>query len=168
VTAAIFGLIGVIIGALITGGVSYALQVRLERRELRAVARLMLQELGSADLIRFALDRDDRQLLDDEPIEDEWKRHHLLLARHLPDDDWDAVALGYGERMVVLSLLVGEENADSGRRTLPAPSAAWTPRVRSCAPAPIGSAGISPTYDVTSAAATASAAIESECGSRCA
>jgi hypothetical protein len=113
VTAAIFGLIGVIIGALITGGVSYALQVRLERRELRAVARLMLQELsGSADLIRFALDRDDRQLLDDEPIEDEWKRHHLLLARHLPDDDWDAVALGYGERMVVLSLLVGEENAD--------------------------------------------------------
>jgi hypothetical protein len=167
VTAAIFGLIGVIIGALITGGVSYALQVRLERRELRAVARLMLQELGgSADLIRFALDRDDRQLLDDEPIEDEWKRHHLLLARHLPDDDWDAVALGYGERMVVLSLLVGEENADywqeDATRALGRVDAACE------VPAPIGSAGISPTYDVTSAAATASAAIESECGSRCA
>jgi hypothetical protein len=33
VTAAIFGLVGVIIGALITGGTKYVLQVRAERRE---------------------------------------------------------------------------------------------------------------------------------------
>jgi hypothetical protein len=110
-TAAVFGLIGVVIGALITGGTNYFLQVRAERREVRAVARLMLQDLsGSADLIRFALDRDEPQLLEDSFNEEEWKRHHLLLARHLSDDEWDAVALGYGERMV-LTLLVDEENA---------------------------------------------------------
>jgi hypothetical protein len=35
-TAAVFGLIGVVVGALITGGTNYALQVRAEQREVRA------------------------------------------------------------------------------------------------------------------------------------
>jgi hypothetical protein len=121
-SAGVYALIGVIVGALITGGITYALQVRAERRELRAVARLMLQELdGGAHLIRFAVDRHDRALLEDAPNEREWKRHHLLLARHLPDDQWDAVALAYGER-AVLSYLADEENPewlDDARRILP-------------------------------------------------
>lgn len=119
-----FALLGVVTGALITGGINYALQVRRERREVRAVARLMLHELGSTgDSVQFALDNDNPRVLFDEPSEREWKRHHLLLARHLSDDNWDTVALGYGEAGV-LTVLVDGEDADarllqrSGRRGL--------------------------------------------------
>ena len=74
------------------------------------MARLMLQELsGTASSIRFALDRNVRGALEDEPSEREWKRHHLLLARHLSDDEWDAVALAYGES-AVLPLLLDDEH----------------------------------------------------------
>ncbi len=107
-TAAIFGLIGVIIGALITGGTSYVLQVRAERREIRAAARLMLQELtNTGDAIRYAIKLNQREFLHGATWEDEWKRHHLLLARHLSDEEWDAVALAYGEGTVALVLLDG-------------------------------------------------------------
>jgi hypothetical protein len=108
VTAAIFGLIGVIIGALITGGTNYVLQVRAERREIRAAARLMLQELtNTGDAIRYAVKLDEREFLQSATREDEWKRHHLFLARHLSDEEWDAVALAYGEGTVALLLLEG-------------------------------------------------------------
>lgn len=101
-TAAIFGLIGVVIGALITGGTNYALQVRAERREIRAAARLMLQELtNTGAAIRYALALNDRRMLEHAAHQDQWNRHHLLLARHLSDDEWDTVALGYGEGSVV-------------------------------------------------------------------
>jgi hypothetical protein len=46
-TAAIFGLGGVVIGALVTGATNYVLQRRAERREIRAAARLMLPELSN-------------------------------------------------------------------------------------------------------------------------
>ena len=97
-TAAIFGLIGVVIGSLITGGTNYVLQVRAERREIRAAARLTLQELSNtAFALRFALDRNDRLVLESAAHAEQWNRHGLLLARHLSDQEWDAVALGYGE-----------------------------------------------------------------------
>lgn len=105
-TAAIFGLVGVVIGALITGGTNYMLQVRAEQREVRAAARLMLQELtNTGDAIRYALALDNHEFLRGVASEDEWKRHHLLLARHLSDEEWDAVALGYGEGTAALVLL---------------------------------------------------------------
>jgi hypothetical protein len=64
----------VVVGALLTGELNHALQVRGERREVRAVVRLMR-------------------------------------ARHVSDDDWDAVALGYGEA-TVLTVLVDEAHVD--------------------------------------------------------
>ena len=107
-TAAVFGLVGVVIGALITGGTNYVLQVRAERREIRAAARLMLQELtNTGAAIRYAIELDDREFLRGATSEDEWRTHHLLLARHLSDEEWDAVALGYGEGTVALVLVDG-------------------------------------------------------------
>ena len=107
-TAAIFGLVGVVIGALITGGTNYVLQVRAERREIRAAARLMLQELtNSGDAIRYAIKLNDREFLHGATSENEWNRHHLFLARHLSDEEWDAVALAYGEGTVVVALIEG-------------------------------------------------------------
>jgi hypothetical protein len=111
VTAAIFGLIGVVIGALITGGTNYVLQVRAERREIRAAARLTLQELtNTGDAIRIAIRLNNREFLRGSTSEDEWKRHHLFLARHLSDEEWDTVAFAYGEGTVVLVVLEGLEN----------------------------------------------------------
>ena len=78
-TAAIFGLVGVVIGALITGGTNYVLQVRAERREIRAAARLMLQELtNTGDAIRYAIKLNDREFVAGATSEREWERHHLL------------------------------------------------------------------------------------------
>src|SRR5215207_675291 len=112
-TAAIFGLIGVMVGAAITGGTTYVLQVRAEQREIRAAARLMLQELtNTGDAIRYAIKLNDREFLRGATSEDEWKRHHLLLARHLSDEEWDAVALAYGEGTPALVILEGLEADD--------------------------------------------------------
>jgi hypothetical protein len=81
-TAAIFGLIGVVIGALITGGTNDALQVRAERRELRAAARLMLQELtDTGAAIRYALELRDREFLRGATHEDDRSRVGALLVR---------------------------------------------------------------------------------------
>jgi hypothetical protein len=45
ITAAIFGLLGVVVGAVINGAVSAVLQRRTERSELRSAARLVRTEL---------------------------------------------------------------------------------------------------------------------------
>jgi hypothetical protein len=66
----------------------------------------MLQELtNTGDAIREAIKMNSRNFLQDATNEDEWKRHHLFLARHLSDEEWDAVALAYGEGMAALALL---------------------------------------------------------------
>jgi hypothetical protein len=110
VTAAIFTLAGVITGALITGGTQFALQVRAEKREIRAAARLMLNELANtAFTFRYALENSNRWLLEHAADEEEWVRHHLLLARHLSSDEWDAVALGYGEAGATTLLAQGDD-----------------------------------------------------------
>ena len=68
----------------------------------------MLQELtNTGDAIRYAIKLNDREFLRGAPSEDEWKRHHLLLARHLSDEEWDAVALAYGEGTPALVMLEG-------------------------------------------------------------
>jgi hypothetical protein len=109
VTAAIFGLVGVVIGALITGGTNYALQVRAERRELRAAARMMLQELSNTSAaLGFAVEHDQRGILEHALDESQWTPHHLLLARHLPDDDRDVVALAYGEAATAALMSEGD------------------------------------------------------------
>jgi len=172
-TAAIFGLIGVVIGALITGGTNYVLQVRAERREIRAAARLMLQELANTgSAIRYALKLNDREFLRGATHEDEWHRHHMLLARHLSDEEWDAVALGYGEGATAHTLLDGlqadqwqpeaEEILKERGRRMPGLAHARTQEgFGRCA----GDPGC---YGVTSTAAIRSAASSSDCGSRCA
>jgi hypothetical protein len=49
VEQAVFGLIGVIVGALITGGVGWTLGRRREQRDVRAAARLLRNDLVKAE-----------------------------------------------------------------------------------------------------------------------
>lgn len=47
-TEAILGLVGVLLGGLITAGIAYALERQCERKAVRAAARLLLEVLVEA------------------------------------------------------------------------------------------------------------------------
>lgn len=97
-TAAIFGLLGVVVGGLLNGYISSRAERRRDRAEGRAAARLLERELQSAlagirawcekkssadpsreDVLRFPA----------------WKRYHLVAARSLPAEAWDTVSDAY-------------------------------------------------------------------------
>jgi hypothetical protein len=77
--------VGVTVDALLTGSVSYFLHVRDERRELRAVARVLDEELASAaTLLEAAPATGVWKIYSDRPVRSVVRQEHkLLLARHL-------------------------------------------------------------------------------------
>jgi hypothetical protein len=89
VSAAVFGLIGVIVGGVLNGFVSYVLERRNERRAARTAARLLLDEWRPlvflvADVLRLGRWRPGEQ-----PITfEEWSRHRELLANQLSQEAW--------------------------------------------------------------------------------
>ena len=113
-TAAIFGLLGVVVGALVTGGVDYFMARRREKGELRQSSRLVADELHSLWLVvDLILERG--QLLPERlPGEDaellfatsSWHAHKAVLARALPQKEWSALATIYATvesmRVVIL------------------------------------------------------------------
>jgi hypothetical protein len=103
--SAILPLVGVVIGALAAGGTAYGLKRRDERNELRAASRVLLTDLYDAhDVLTLKTSPSMRDTVDDidwSSVEDEgtdllsteaWKRHELLLARHLDDFEWGEVS----------------------------------------------------------------------------
>jgi hypothetical protein len=97
-TAAIFGLIGVIVGGLVTGGVQIWVEHLRKRGELRIAKRLVDSELHSValDLGRLATDGitpaewRKEQLLPSSA----WREHRAILAE-LPDADWEQLYVVY-------------------------------------------------------------------------
>jgi hypothetical protein len=88
VTAAVFGLIGVIVGGVLNGLVSYTLERRNERRAARTAARLLLDEWRAAlFLVEDAL-RQGRWQPGQRITFEEWDRHRELLADQLRQDAW--------------------------------------------------------------------------------
>jgi hypothetical protein len=110
VTAAIFGLLGVIVGGVINGVVSAVLQRRTERSDQRSAARLVRSEL--VDFRALALEASRRspedlpQLRDATPVL--WQTNRAVLARALTDEHWARVARAYAHVDAVLSVLVFE------------------------------------------------------------
>jgi hypothetical protein len=116
VTAAIFGLLGVIVGGLVTGGVSYVLEARRERKELRRARRLVWAEI---DVIRIQL----RLLAETgrvplEGVRDtpdrflpslEWSQHKSILAAELSDEAWVDVSSLYDALVPVKLVLMARE-----------------------------------------------------------
>jgi hypothetical protein len=104
---ALIGLLGVIVGAVITAGANFILAVRKERadktresanreREVQRAARLVSLELAQArDKWGSAIEH--HAFLDvDEIIKTEaWDAHKTILADHLPIKDWNALAEGF-------------------------------------------------------------------------
>lgn len=111
-TAAIFGLLGVIVGAVINGAATALLQRRAERSDRRSAARLVRSEL-----VRFwALAREAArqspehlpQLRETTPIL--WNSYRAVLARALTDEGWVLVARAYAHVDALAAVLVFERD----------------------------------------------------------
>jgi hypothetical protein len=103
VTEAIFGLVGVVIGALLSGVMTYVLERRKEQRLVRASARLLEQELEPFVSPFYEL-RASFQMNSPDTYErvhgqlDDFtlgKQHREALASALTIDEWYAVMYAY-------------------------------------------------------------------------
>jgi hypothetical protein len=119
---AIFGLIGVILGGFLTGGSNYWLRRRDERLKLRAAVRVLVTDviLTRDYLEETILAGAWNRLENDANLDrDLWERHELMLAQHLPDGDWEAVAAAYRHGVIAGPLLRGiiepNERLERGR-----------------------------------------------------
>jgi hypothetical protein len=107
-TAAIFGLLGVIVGGVINGVVTAVLQRRTDVSDQRGAARLVRSELVT--FRGLALEAGQRspeqlpQLRDATPLL--WQSNRAVLARALTDEHWALVARAYAHVDAVLSVLV--------------------------------------------------------------
>jgi hypothetical protein len=99
----IIGLVGVLVGAVITTGANYLLATRAERAEeakdkhfraieLKTAARLITNEFLAAHVIATTLVEEKRWVHEKLPL-DAWQRDSRVLARELPFSDWNAVNL---------------------------------------------------------------------------
>jgi hypothetical protein len=97
-SAAVIGLIGVIIGGVLTGGVEFALEHRREKRRGQAAARLVhaaLTDIDSfvkASLVRRAWLGDPADALSDA----QWLEQRAILAEAPGFDGWYPVAGAWG------------------------------------------------------------------------
>jgi hypothetical protein len=108
VTAAVFGLIGVVVGALINGVVTGMLSRRAERSASRSAARLVLSELVRFYTLAVESDRlppeNLPQLRDIAPRV--WQSQREILARSLSMEQWELVAGAYARVDALESVLV--------------------------------------------------------------
>jgi hypothetical protein len=116
--SALFVLAGVIVGGLLTGGVTLALDTRREKRAARAAARLVVAELNeigarlNAAVAAGVYGPEAGGL----PLPDrEWLEGRTLLAVALSDEEWDAVAHAY---LNVVRVAIALQMNDPPRRPI--------------------------------------------------
>jgi hypothetical protein len=92
VTEAIFGLIGVVVGGVLTFGTDWLSRHVERRRARRLAARVMIDELAwFVGTMGMAVDVDDvRMLASGEDVHSAWREHQPALTE-LPTADWDTV-----------------------------------------------------------------------------
>ena len=114
--AAIFGLVGVIVGGIITAGSNYVLAVRRERAdrdrdsrasaiEVRRAARLIAVELARAQAVAtFAIN--ERRWIDENLTTEAWQKYAATIAPILSNEAWSDVWLA----IVALEYTEGSKN----------------------------------------------------------
>jgi hypothetical protein len=94
VAEAIFGLVGVVVGALVTGGVEFLAERRRESSLRRKAARLVEAELDqAARALETALDAGRSW---NPPSVPSWAEYAPVLADSLDTDDWQVVESAVG------------------------------------------------------------------------
>ena len=100
--AAIFGLLGVIVGGLITAGTNFFLAHRSDRAERRQGTRLVADEIDT--LLLSLVEISDYERTPQRGLENdaaaflpnqEWLAHKTILARSVGDNVWDDLAAFY-------------------------------------------------------------------------
>jgi hypothetical protein len=107
-TAAIFGLIGVIIGGLLNGAVTYLAHRQQQKAASKIAARVVLSEIkGNERAIRITLRFENWANAKLALTVDQWLAHRETLAGSLRDQEWVAVETYYGatDRMIVATEL---------------------------------------------------------------
>jgi len=95
VTAAIFGLVGVVIGAILSGAVSYGIEIRRERKDAIVGARIVSVEMQMFQ-VEIEAWIENRMIPEESDFRtDAWEQHKLALARNLPPPDWEMVEATY-------------------------------------------------------------------------
>ena len=91
---AIFGLIGVIVGGIITAGFQQLAQHRQHKREQRLAARILLDELGWwRSILEYAIDQDDVSALGlPGAVLAAWEEQRIALV-DLKPDEWTLLHL---------------------------------------------------------------------------
>src|ERR1017187_1506016 len=111
-TAAIFGLVGVIVGGVINGAVTAVLQRRTEGSDRRSAARLVRSELVRFRSLALVAARHSPehlpQLHQTTPVI--WESYRAVLARVLTDEDWVLVARAYAHVDALAAVLVFEHD----------------------------------------------------------
>ncbi|HEV8459578.1 MAG TPA: hypothetical protein VGQ38_02630 [Gaiellaceae bacterium] len=106
--AAIFGIIGVIVGGLINGAVSWLAQRRKEESTALSAKRLVATELGTwVTLARAAAARPPDELPQLRNATPKiWQSNRGVLARSLGDVEWELLATAYAHVDALESVLV--------------------------------------------------------------
>lgn len=96
---AIFGLVGVVIGALLAGLMTYAMDERSTKKSGRAAARVILTDLHTNEGLLHQASKDNEWLvLATKPLLiDSWTEYKWQLAQILSDNDWMLVANTFRE-----------------------------------------------------------------------
>jgi hypothetical protein len=102
---AIFGLVGVVVGAVVTGAVEWSQSKRARAIPRRAAVRLVVDELDQAvNVLELAQEHEQvagragllRKAIDHGLVRDDaWIAHRSTLAETLTKPQWDALSVGY-------------------------------------------------------------------------
>ena len=120
--SAIFGLIGVIVGALLALWSQYVLERRRERRRMRGVARLIEDELREglmgAQCISVAHTCENPSEMSRGLAavnDDVWREHRATLSEHLPRDEHSVVELAQRHRRAFINRMTARHDTDETR-----------------------------------------------------
>jgi hypothetical protein len=96
-TEAIFGIVGVLVGGLLTGAVSYWQEREREIRSARAGARLVRHELAkNYQYMTFAQGRGSLAIIVDTPLSTErFDQQQSMIAARIPVAGWEALSKAY-------------------------------------------------------------------------
>jgi hypothetical protein len=109
-TGAIFSLIGVVVGGLLTAAIQAVQQGRSDRATARAASRLLSAELSEQHVFLDTLINQGTAIPTDAelPAVSAWPEYRAVMARRLDDETWQAVAGAYVE----LSMFHSERTLD--------------------------------------------------------
>lgn len=115
----VVGLVGVVVGGLLTGGVTYFLEQRREKREARAAQLVMKSELeAAATAVEAALSGTEPKWppgWDRVGWSESWTTYRPVLAKTMNDLDFTKLARGYLQMQLLQTGLAAGERGLSNR-----------------------------------------------------